>query len=268
MTQPSPWRKSLIIGLLALTPLPLSAHEYWVEPQGPAVLAPGAALQAELKVGQHFKGSRQAYIPRNLERAEVRDPDGQTLELNALIGQRPAIDVEASGPGTYVAGIVTTNSSLVWRQEEKFLNFLEYDGLMAALPIHKARGLPAKDFRETYARSGKALFQVGEGSLTDQVLGLPLEVILISRDGDSMLIEVRQDGQPLVDHQLRTFQNRAGEITEEETQTDALGRAQVDVSGGGLFMLNIVTLREPQKPEKDEVWHSWWGTLSFKLPET
>lgn len=268
MTYRSHWRKSLIIGLFALAPFTGSAHEYWIEPQGPAVLAPGAQLQAEFKVGQHFKGSRQSYIPNNIEQVELRDPAGALMDLNALIGQRPAIDVPATEPGTYVAALVTTYSSLVWRTEEKFLNFLKYDGLMDALPLHQARGLPPKDFRETYARSGKALLQVGDSALSDQVLGLPLEVILLERNGETMLIEVRENGEPLADHQLRTFQKRADEITEEETQTNALGQASVDVSGGGLFMLNIVTLREPSQPQKDEVWHSWWGTLSFKLPES
>ncbi len=246
------------------------AHEYWVEPQGPAVLAPGDAMQAEFKVGTDFKGSRNSYIPRNIQSLVLAAPDGSQRRLGGELGQRPAVDTPAEQAGTHVVGLVTTRSKLTWRERERFVGFIEYEGLPGILERHAARGLPDIGFVETYARSAKALFQVGPGALKDQALGMPLEVVLLDHDREkhSIRLQVLDKGQPLPGNQVRLFHRLAPDQEARQTIaiTDADGQARFDVSGGGQFMLNTVTLREPSAPIGDEVWHSWWGSLSFNLP--
>ena len=100
MAQLPAWRKILFATFATLMASPIGAHEYWVEPQGAPILQVGDSLQAEFKVGQHFKGSRNAFIPNNIRRAELRAPDGTEVALNSLIGQRPAIQEPATQEGT------------------------------------------------------------------------------------------------------------------------------------------------------------------------
>ncbi len=248
----------------------VQAHEYWVEPQGPAILALGTAMQGEFKVGVDFKGSRNSYIPRNVERLVLAMPDGSQKALGGELGQRPAVNTTAEQLGTHVVGLVTTRSKLTWRERERFVSFIDYEGLPGILEQHAARGLPEVGFAESYARSAKALFQVGPGDLNDQVLGMPLEVVMIAYDSQAQRVRLRvlEKGQALAGNQVRLFHRRDGGEEAEQVIaiTDADGTVSFDVSGGGQFMANTVTLREPEQAEWDEVWHSWWGSLSFNLP--
>lgn len=264
------WAFAIATALTLVLPLQSQDHEYWIEPKGSAVLAPGEPLQAEFKVGTDFKGSRNSYIPRNIESLVMASPDGAKRPLGGELGQRPAVDTRSEQLGTHVVGLVTTRSKLTWRERERFVSFIEYEGLPGILEQHAARGLPDVGFEETYARSGKALLQVGPGALNDQVLGLPLEVVLLGHDPAKQRIrlQVLENGQPLANNQVRLFHRLADgeEVSQITVLTDADGQASFDVSGGGQFMLNTVTLREPSDPVGDEVWHSWWGSLSFNLP--
>ncbi len=246
-----------------------SAHEYWVEPQGAPVLAVGDPLEAEFKVGVDFKGSRNPLIPNNIRSLVIVSPDGSRAPLGGDLGQRPAVQATAEQPGTYVVGLETTRSKLVWREAERFASFIDYEGLEGIAEQHAARGLPEVGFAETYARSGKALFQVGSGALSDQAMGLPLELVMTQHDPEAgtIRVQVLDAGQPLADNQVRLFRRTAGEVREVFARSDGEGFVSFGVSGGGQFMLNTVTLRPVSEPKWDEVWHSWWGSLSFNLPE-
>lgn len=255
--------------LLLAAALPASAHEYWVEPQGEAVLAVGAPLEAEFKVGVDFKGSRNPLIPNNIRSLVIASPDGRRAPLGGDLGQRPAVQATAEQAGTYVVGLVTTRSKLVWREAERFATFIEYEGLDGIAEQHAARGLPEIGFAETYARSAKALFQVEAGPLKDQAMGMPLELVMTQHDTEAgrVRLQVLDAGQPLASNQVRLFHRLGGEVSEVIARSDDQGFVSFDVSAGGQFMANTVTLRPVAEPKWDEVWHSWWGSLSFSLPE-
>ncbi len=255
---------------LILTTAPRAeAHEYWVEPQGAPVLAVGAALKAEFKVGVDFKGSRNPLIPNNIRSLVIASPDGSRAPLGGDLGQRPAVQATAEQAGTYVVGLVTTRSKLVWREAERFASFIDYEGLDGIAEQHAARGLPDIGFAETYARSAKALFQVEAGALKDQAMGMPLELVMTQHDAQAgrVRLQVLEAGQPLADNQVRLFHRLAGQVSDVVVRSDGQGFVSFDVSAGGQFMANTVTLRPVTEPKWDEVWHSWWGSLSFSLPE-
>ena len=84
------------LGLVLGLTLPASAHEFWVEPKA-FRLEPGAAIVADLKVGQNFRGDTYPYLKsqfisfRITDRAGSRDRHavGADRGPEPLCGSRP-----------------------------------------------------------------------------------------------------------------------------------------------------------------------------------
>jgi uncharacterized GH25 family protein len=171
----------------------------------------------------------------------------------------------------------TTNSTLTYREFDKFINFIEHKDFEGLPEAHRARGLPDVGFVESYRRFAKSLISVGSGAGQDRQVGLEIEIVALSNPyaddlSDGMAVQVYLNAAPRPDVQVEVFSRRTG--TKEPAviqlyRTDADGIARFPVLTGHDYMVDNVALR-PVEPAgaDDPVWHSLWANLTFSSPET
>ena len=255
---------------------PSAAHEFWLEPRD-FTPEPGSVLEADIKVGQNFKGNSYSFNPSKFTRFDVIE--GERAELvDSRIGDLPAVArlVEAPGPVTLLHQ--TTDSILTYTERETFERFVEEEGLDGTLETHASRGLPETGFREVYSRHVKALAGVGGEGGADRAHGLPVELVV---EGDpyadplpeAVTVRALADGEPMVDALVNVFvrEGADGEASERlRPRTDAEGRVTIPLAPGRRYLANVVLMREPS-PEKAEetgaVWESQWASVTFATEE-
>lgn len=264
--------KPLLALMLLLGIAPAVAHEYWIEPYSYRIAA-GERLQANLKVGQHFSGDAQLYLPANIQQLRITMGE-QANDVKARIGDLPALDQVIAQPGLAVISLVSNIFTLEYKESGVFERFLAYDGLEPILAQHLQRGLPLTGFKEGYQRHAKSLVQVGNGAGEDRLLGLAFEWLLETnpyRTTDNRLqARLYWHGAPLTDTQARLFVRRAGELQEMVLRTDEQGRVSFSLEPGSEVMLNAVQMRQPsaQFPAPEGAsWISYWASITFFLPE-
>jgi len=268
--------KTLSIFLLAFTLASTSVavgHEFWISPEDYTV-EPGENIVANLRVGQGFEGVKFSYIPSNFERFEL--VNGATvLDVEARIGDRPALNMQAPGPGLWIVVHETTDSRLTYQEWDTFFSFVQHKDLSGTLENHAARGLPQVKFKEVYRRFVKSLIAVGAGAGADQNVGLRTEIIagLNPYTDDlsgGMPVTVFFEGAPRVDVLVEIFdRDSAGVVTITTTRTDLNGQANIPVSDGHEYNLDAVVMLpvNASDPLVDPVWLSLWAGLTFAVPQ-
>jgi uncharacterized GH25 family protein len=263
------WSALFCLGLLVGLTAPAAGHEFWIEPKEYRV-EPGGTITADLKVGQHFRGSVFPYLTREFVSFKVRSPAG-SRDIKGDEGDTPALAIRSAEKGLNVISYLATAHRLDFDTWEEFVSYLEYEGLDWVPAAHKRRGLPDSGFAEEYIRCAKSLVQVGDPSAADQdvVTGVPLELVASKNPyADPGLIELPVtllwNGKPLGDVQIRTFRDDGRTVTETTTRTDSAGRALVPVAGGGKFLLNAVHMQEAP-PGRNAAWESFWASLTFQI---
>lgn len=264
------FRKIVAIALLAAAPV--SAHEFWISPQSYQV-APGAPLQADLRVGQNMGGSVYAFIPRNFRQFELT-MGGRTVPVKGRAGDRPALNMSVAGEGLVIVSHVTTDNKLTYHEKEKFEAFIEHKNFVGLMAQHKERGLPEEGFRELYSRYAKSLMAVGHGKGADKRLGLLTEIVAGANPYTDPLskglpVQVFYNGKPRSNVQVEVFaKSPSGKVTITHTQTDKNGRARVAVKSGYEYLVDSVVMRPlSQKSATDPVWESLWASLTFRVPK-
>ncbi|WP_439524030.1 DUF4198 domain-containing protein [Marivita sp.] len=257
---------------VALLPMALSAHEFWIEPEAYQVPS-GGTMSASLRVGETFGGAAQSYLPRNFERFDMQCA-GQLSKVPGRAGDRPALTVQAPPDGLCVIIHQTRDYTLTYRDWQKFVNFVEHKDFAGVLDAHRARGLPETEFVELYSRYAKSLIAVGDGAGADTEVGLETEIVAEANPyTDDMTgglpIRVLYNGEPRADAQVEVFAKPpAGKVEVMLYRTDADGRVTLPVQAGHAYLADAVILR-PLDPEaeKDPVWESIWASLTFAVPE-
>jgi len=268
-------RLSALFGLclLSWTP-PVWAHEFWISPEA-YVVAPGSSISAAFRVGENLKGSAYSYIDRNA--AQLRAVwDGGDAPISARMGDRPAIK-ELAAPlsdGLVVLVHETTDSTLTYREWEKFQNFAKHKDFPDAIARHRARGLPETGFKESYRRFAKALIAVGDGAGADRVTGLETEIVALKNPytgplDDGMRVRVLYQGDVRPDAQVELFEKAPdGTVTVALYRTDEQGEVVFPVQAGYEYLVDAVVLRDTGNDdlEAGAVWHSLWASLTFAVP--
>jgi uncharacterized GH25 family protein len=257
----------------ALTPT-VQAHEYWIEPNK-FEIAPGDNIEADLRNGQNFKGNRLYFLTNGFTRFDIFD--GHDFhKAKGSNGDQPALKFTTTKPGLHVLTYQSTFTSLTFKKWEKFLTYTKNQGLDKVITRHLARGLGKTNFKESYARTIKALVKVGDGTGNDKRTGLPFE--FVAQDNPYRLkVDEKGHRQIVVrlfledkwagNKQVLIFQNN-GKITQSTGHTDNQGLITIPLNGGGKFMLSAVHMFEgdddpaTKKPE----WFSYWANLIFALP--
>lgn len=268
----SRFRSLLALGLL-LIGSPAWAHEFWISPEA-YLIESGEEIQADLRVGQEFKGSAYPYNPARFERFDLVQ-NGKSTSVQGRLGDRPALNVPAEADGLVTIVHETTDSRLTYREWAKFEKFATHKDFKELLAEHRARGLPDEDFVELYRRFAKSLVAVGSARGSDSEVGLRTEIIALANpytDAIShMPIRLMLDGNPRADAQIELF-DRAPDGAVEITlhRTDAQGEADLPVTPGHDYLVDAVTMipLEADDVMEDPVWYSLWAAMSFAVPQT
>ncbi len=261
-----------VLTLMLASALPAVAHEFWIQPQDYAVET-GAAIRADLRVGQEFKGAAFSYIPQNSVRFDIVSGD-TVIPVDSRIGDRPALDMAAPGDGLWIVVHETTDSSLTWDSWEKFVDFVEQKKLDGVLSLHAERDLPQEDVKERYRRFAKALVAVGEGSGADREVGLRTEIVALANPYTDDLpgglpVRVLYQGEPREEVQIEIFdRDPEGMVSIRTEITDAEGVASIPVEAGHEYLLDSVTMLPLAADDaaESEVWESLWASLTFRVP--
>lgn len=257
---------------LALLASPLSAHEFWIEPEA-FEFAEGAPVVAQTLVGSELKGATYSYNPRNFTRFEIVT-DAGVEPVEGRLGDKPPLNMVPEGAGLATIVHVTRDYSLTYRAWEKFTAFCEHKDFTWAVDRHLERGLGQDLVRERYSRHAKSLVALGDGAGADREVGLLTEIIAEANPYTDDLsggfpVRVLYEGAPRAEVQVELFErDPAGEVTIRLYRTDADGRATVKVKPGHFYLVDAVVMRELEVAEEtDPAWESLWASLTFEVPE-
>lgn len=263
----------LLIIMLLLTGTSAVSHEFWIEPKKYQV-EPGAALVANLRNGENFKGIALAWFDNRFTRFEMAQGDA-LLPVEGRTGDTPALATTAPDEGLLVILHETAPSSLTYKTWEKFLAFAKHKDFPNAAADHAAAGWPQQDFRESYTRHAKSLMAVGDGLGADRAYGLATEFVALTNPYDpgfdgQMQVRVDYQGAPRPDAQIEVFDlSPDNQVTVTLTRTDGDGKATIPVTPGHSYLFDAVVLRPSDaagSSERAPVWETLWAALTFAVP--
>ena len=258
---------------LALSATAAKAHEFWLTPEDYTV-APSDTLRVGLRIGSEMKGSSLIYLPNDIARFEVLQGD-TARPVTGRMGDNPALVMGGLTDGLAVVVHETMDSTLTYTDFGVFQRFVAHKDFATALADHATRGLPEKNFRETYRRHAKSLVAIGAGAGSDRAVGLPIEIAALANSstddlGAGLPVLVLLDGAPRPDTQVELFQTAPdGTVTITLHRTDAEGRALLPMQPGMEYLVDNVVLRAlpNDDPVAGPVWHSDWASLTFRTPD-
>ncbi len=256
--------------------LPVFAHEFWIEPEQYEITV-GDMLKADLRNGEKYKGNRLYYLKHRFKKFEIHNESG-IHKIEGSDGDQPALAFKTSEAGLHILSYQSVFDMLTMEKWEKFVSYLNNQGLDGIEKRHLERGLWQAYINEEYARTIKALVKVGHGKGADRLTGLPYEFVaqenpytmkLDAEKPNFLTVRLFLDGKPQANKQVLIFQNN-GEITEQNIRTDAQGFAKIPLAGGGKFMLSSVHMYEGDDDSNTKIpeWYSYWANLTFGIPGT
>lgn len=245
------------------------SHEFWIAPSVYQI-APGDVLEAQLRVGQEFRGATQSYLPQRFTRFEVI-AGGATRPVEGRMGDLPALAMEGLEDGLAVIVHETTAFDLTWGEWDAFARFARHKDLGDAAELHAARGLDQEAVEEDYIRYAKSLVAIGDGAGSDRVVGLRIELVALANPytddlSGGLPVQLWLDGAVRPDAQIELF-DRAPDGSVEITlhRTDAQGVARLPVTPGHAYLVDSVAM-EPVAPQDGAEWRTLWASLTFAVP--
>ncbi|MFQ3188505.1 MAG: putative GH25 family protein [Gammaproteobacteria bacterium] len=266
--------RSINLLCILLITTPVYAHEFWISPKQYEV-AVDEPISANFRVGQSFSGSKQSFLKqRTTQHAFARN--GVVTTLSGRNGDRPAMQISGLPDGLVILLHETTNSTLKYKEYEKFESFVKHKAFDSVLEDHQARGLPDTGFRESYRRYAKSLIAVGNGAGNDLSIGLEIEIVALANPytddiAGGLPVLVLLAGKPRLNAQVELFARSMNDNQEVKVtlhRTNSMGIALLPVENGYEYMVDHVALKavEP-KNSYDPVWHSLWANLTFYVPD-
>lgn len=255
------------------------AHDLWIEPSS-FVLEPGAPLSLGLRIGDTL-GEPFPRAESLILRFESVSPDGS---------RRPVLGIEGGDPAGFVrpalAGFWTISYESVpsysHLSARKFESYLIEEGLERISELRRKRGEAESDGTELFSRSVKTLVRVGSAASarlpSDQQVGLPLELVLVSRrpsdPAGELVFELLFHGQPVTGARVDIRRFGAEEI-DDWVRSDEHGRVRFASRDGGWtgrWIVAAVHMLPAEEAPGRELsgstaadWRSWFSTLTFEI---
>jgi len=258
---------------------PVHAHEFWFAPIA-ATPAAGQAVRLRLEVGEGFSGEAAGFsIART---ASLRHYTGGTeRDLRPLLAPDvPEAEVlfVLNDSGTHLLSF-DSEPQLLSLNADKFHAYLHDEGLDFVKALREGSGTAHQPGRERYHRNVKTLVQAGPsppaGSLPDLTYatqtGQRLEITplgdpLTLNSGERLNLKVAFDAAPLAGALVKAWHRRNGQVLMIRTTTSADGRATFELPYAGGWMVSVVHMVHVQN-DADADWESYWGNVSFSVPE-
>jgi len=245
--------------LSAIVSLPVNAHEYWLDPVGTR-WAVGEGLSVDIRNGEDFVGIALPFDPNRLQRGELISPTNRQ-RLRGRLGDYPAIQFTLEEPGLHAVLFDTTRRELKYDDPDAFENFLNYHAFTDVLARHRQHGLAEAIIVEHYYRYSKALVTVSPDELAVKTQSSAHET---PSAVPSYSNAENFENEPLAERQIELFyRNTKQQSTRHTVRSDVNGRATFNVSADGDYLINSVTLLEPDQRQNVE-WISLWTTLFFQ----
>lgn len=236
------------------------------------MVAPGAPIVADIRVGEEYEGTAFAYIPQRFRRFDVAS-GGRVLAMPGAVGDRPAMRLKSAPEGLLVVIHATTDQHITWTSWNKFTNFLKHKDLNWGLDAHETRGLSRESVKERYSRYAKSLIAVGDGRGEDVNAGMVTEIVALENPytdnmQDGLDVRALYQGKPLKNVQIEVFRKAPdGSVVITTERTDGGGVATIPIRPGARYMLDTVVLRPLEMAKKgDASWETLWANLTFEVP--
>jgi hypothetical protein len=248
------------------------AHEFWMLPDAFALPA-GESTRFTLAVGQDFAGEPVPFSAplvaslRHLSR-------GADVDLRLLAPAAGALALRLRFPrsGTHLVAL-DTHPSAIELPADKFNDYLRLEGLVAVLEARQRAGTSDRPGREHYRRNVKTLLRVG-GEVDDMYArrtGQRLEIVPLADPAaltprQSLPMQVWFDDRPLPGALVKLWNGPGAQLLALSAVTDAQGRVSFLLPRGGTWMASVVQMI-PAPGARDHDWDSYWGNLTFALPQ-
>lgn len=268
LTASARFRRLVAVAVLAG---PLAAHEFWLQPEKFSV-ALGATVNVSLQRGEDFTGEVR---PINTERVIALRHYSAGGVINALPRVPAPPGVESlpftfKQPGIHLLCEDSVISTITL-SPDKFLSYLNDDGLEFVATARKTAQQDTLPGRERYLRCVKTLICVGDKSDATYATrtGQRLEIVpqsdpLAARPGGRLAFTVFFDGQPLKGALVRAWHHREKNLLVVKGRTTADGAIAFEFPYAGPWMISLVHMI-PLKDVPDYDWQSYWGNLTFSL---
>lgn len=251
--------------MLPMYAVPVSAHEFWIEPNSFQPKA-GGALDVRVLVGQDFRGDGVVYLPETIERFMTVTARGKQSVLG-VPGDDPAARLTPAEPGLMFIVYQSTRYSLTM-DAASFDDYLKKEGLDG---IRALRGKNDKPVSEVYTRCVKSLLAVGgrsDGLDFSQPVGLRLEIVPLSKiyrreRGREVEVQLLYENRPLAGVQIEAFSKKKLKARLVQ-RTDRKGRTRFVLPHEGVWLLNAVHMI-PAPASANADWESFWASFTFEL---
>jgi uncharacterized GH25 family protein len=253
-----------------------TAHDFWVQPSD-FWLTPDAVASMTLQVGHGESRQRSPIALRRITRFEALAPSGRAIDLRAELdpgGASQDGEFRLVAPGAYVL-VLETDEAYSRLPADRFNEYLQAEGLTAALEHRRRMHRMSEEGIERYSRRAKSLVHVGapNAELDAQVtrpLGLALEIVpdvspYVDRTGSRFPVRVIYEGRPLAQALVKLTDLENDELPVEAHRTDSDGRATFVVPDRGAWLLNVVWSR-PLPNAADAEFETIFSSLVFGFP--
>jgi hypothetical protein len=269
--------KNRLRGMLALflllAALPAAAHEFWLWAD-PFAGAAGGLSRLTLNVGEYFTGeaipfgAMQTAAIRHYAAgisANLRD----RIPADALL---PDLPIRLAQAGTHLIAYDSQPTGITL-PADKFHAYLHDEGLDGIIRRREATGRAQTPGRERYRRHVKALLNAG--GRTDPAYavstGQRLEIVPLADPyagaaGDALGFRLLFDGKPLAGALAKAWHKRGGQTLIIRARTGPDGKVEFDLPYAGPWMVSVVHMI-PVTGSAEVDWDSFWGNLTFELPE-
>ncbi len=259
--------RSLLIGFLALSAMPLAAHDMWIEPTS-FLPEPGRVIGLRLRIGQDFLGDPLPRDPDLIDQFIGVDSTGRK-PIYGHDGADPAGLVRQTDPGLFVIGYQSHPKPIVV-PATTFNQYLKEEGLDAITELRARRNETNSEAKEIFARCAKSLVRYGmpAGSQADRVLGFTLELVAEKNPyslhaGQDLPVTLVYEGHPLSNAQVVAM-NRANPAAKITARTDKSGHVSFRLTQDGVWLIKAVHMI-PAPAGSNAAWASFWASLTFEL---
>lgn len=257
--------RGLVLGLALSFALPVSAHEFWLQPHR-FDLATGEKLLADIRIGQYFKGDVQPLIPVRAARFTL-ETESESRPVEGNVGDIPAVAMAVGGSGPAILAYQSGGDRIVFNEWQRFADYLALEGLDEIPAMHEARGLSKDKIIEIYTRYAKALVAAGGESGPGRAVGFPLELVALDdpfalADGADIRVRLLLDGAPFAGRQVSVFPRMAGQTDSPriDLRSDADGIVRFRLEGDGPWLFSSVHM-VPAPEGRAAEWESLWASL-------
>ncbi|MEQ1883834.1 MAG: DUF4198 domain-containing protein [Bryobacteraceae bacterium] len=249
-------------------------HDLYLLPET-FVAAKSYPVLFELHNGDSFPDSELSVAVERLRDGTLHSASGSRMVDHLHVdGNRTLGSVSVPGDGNLILGIRTI-PNFIQLEPDKFLAYLQEEGLSSVIEWRAKNGESAKPGRERYSKYAKSLLLAGapDGYFSHAV-GFPIEILLekdphILNLGQTLPVRVMYRGEPASGLQLEAaWAGPDGKRTQIIGRTGNDGRIAIPLTARGKWRLHTIKmehLTDANRSNQPADWESFWASFTFEI---